>query len=155
MANLMWFLEEDILDILLLEPAGDQPLASPTPEEEATLLSKPQEVQATAPCPPGLERWAPDPEDAAKLREVVTEPQGMQVCPQPLGFKPLSPLEDVPLIGIPNPDEVQSLLMPVSTVSMAMYKNEITDDLKYEFETQFLEPLHSESPNHRPKITKL
>ena len=42
MANLMWFVEEDILDIPLLEPADDCPLVSLTPEEETVLLSKPQ-----------------------------------------------------------------------------------------------------------------
>ena len=44
MANLMWFKQEDALDILLLEPMDDLPIASPTLEEEATLLSKPPEA---------------------------------------------------------------------------------------------------------------
>ena len=41
MANLMWFKEEDVLEILLLKLSGDVPVASPTPAEEATLLDEP------------------------------------------------------------------------------------------------------------------
>ena len=55
MANLMQFEEEDVLGIPLLEPADDQPIVSPTPEEEATLLGDPQGVQATANHPSGHE----------------------------------------------------------------------------------------------------
>ena len=38
---------------------------------------------------------------------------------------------------------------------MVSYRNEITGDLKHEYETQYFEPLHPESPNPGPKITKL
>ena len=65
------------------------------------------------------------------------------------------PLEDAPLIGIPNPDEAQSVLIPISTMSMAVYKNEVMSNLKYEYKTHYLKPLHPESHNHRPKITTL
>ena len=39
------------MDILLLEPVDSLRLASPTPEEEAVLLSKPQEAQVTVTHP--------------------------------------------------------------------------------------------------------
>ena len=55
MTNLMWFEEEDILEIPLLEPADNLPIASLTLEEEATLLGKSQEAQVTATYPPGCE----------------------------------------------------------------------------------------------------
>ena len=77
MANLMWFEEGDILEIPLLEPTDDLPIASPTPEEEASLLGEPQEAQATATCPSRHKEWAPKPKDAAKLMETATESQGM------------------------------------------------------------------------------
>ena len=44
MANLMWFEEEDVLEIPLVEPTDDLSIVSPTLEEEATLLSKPAEA---------------------------------------------------------------------------------------------------------------
>ena len=77
MANLMWFEEEDVLEIPLLEPMDDFSIASPTLEEEATLLGEPLEVQVTATCSLGHEEWAPKPESVARLGEAVTEPQGM------------------------------------------------------------------------------
>ena len=76
-ANLMWFEEEDILEILLLESIDSSPIASLTPEEEAALLGEPQESQMTTACPPRHEEWAPEPKDIAKLRETAAESQGM------------------------------------------------------------------------------
>ena len=131
MTNLMWFVEEDILETTLLEAEDNQQLVSPTPEEETTLLGELQEAEAAAACPPRQKEWAPEPKKAAKLREVVTEPQGMQVCLLPQGFESLPPLEDIPQIGIPNPDEAQSVLTPVSTMNMVVYMNKITGNLKY------------------------
>ena len=77
MANLMHFMEEDVLEAMLLEPVDDQPLAFPTLEEETTLLGKPLEAQAAAACPPRHEGWASEPKNATKQREAVTEPQSM------------------------------------------------------------------------------
>ena len=67
MANLMWFQEEDILEIPLLEPAYDLPIASPTLEEGTLPISKTPEAQATATCPLGCEEWAPETESAASF----------------------------------------------------------------------------------------
>ena len=76
-ANLMWFMEEDILDIPLLEPADDLPLVSLIPEEEAMLLSEPQEAQVIATYPPGHEEWVLKPKSTAKLGEAATDLQGI------------------------------------------------------------------------------
>ena len=73
---LMWFVEEDVLETSLLEPEDDQKPASPTPEEETALFGESQEAHAMAACPPKYEEWAPEPENAANLREAATEPQG-------------------------------------------------------------------------------
>ena len=67
MANLMWFQEEDVLQIPLLEPVDDLPIVSLTPKAVAMLLGEPQEAQVTAACPPRHEEWAAIPKDAAKL----------------------------------------------------------------------------------------
>ena len=139
----MQFVEEDVLD--------DLQLACPTPEEETTLLCKSQEAEAAPACPPRHEEWAPKPENAGKQMEAVKEPQGMQVCPPPPGFESLPPEQDIPFIRIPDLDEARSVLMPVHTMSMVVYKNDIMGNLKYEYETHYLEPLHLESPNHRCK----
>ena len=96
---------------------------------------------------------SPKSQNADKLREVVTEPQGPWVCPPPPGFKSLPSEQDVPLIRIPNPDEVQSTL--TGAMNIVMYRNKVMSDIKYEYETQFLEPLYPEMPDHRPKITEL
>ena len=154
MMNLIQFMEEDVLDAMLLEPVDDWQLVSPTPEVETTLLCEPQEAEAEATCPPWHEEWAPEPENAAKQMEMVTEPQGMQVCLPPPGFKSPPPEQDIPLIWIPNPDEAQSGLTPVSTMNMVVYENEIMGNLGYEYKTHYLEPLQLESPDHRPKITE-
>ena len=52
MDNLMWFVEEEVLDAMLLEPVSDQQLASQTLEEETVLLGKPKAAHAAAACPP-------------------------------------------------------------------------------------------------------
>ena len=52
---LMWFEEEDVLEIPLLESLDDEPIVSPTPAEEATLLDEPQEAQVLPTCPLGCE----------------------------------------------------------------------------------------------------
>ena len=143
MANLMWLMEEDVLDIPLLEPVDDLLLATLTPEEEATLLCESQEAQATATCSPRNKEWAPESKSTAKLGEAATELQGMQVCPPPPGFESL-PL-DVPLIGIPNPDEVLSTLSPISTMNVVLYKSEVMGDPKYEYKTFFISRLYTQS----------
>ena len=148
----MQFEEEDVLDIPLLEHMDDLPIASLTHEEEALLLSEYLEAQATATCPLRHREWAPEPESAARLGEAATEPQGMWRCQQPPGFESLPLEQDIPLIWVPDPDEAQSLLTPVSTMGTVVYKNEVMGDLKYEYMTQFLKLLHSESPDHRPKL---
>ena len=74
----MWFAEEDILETILLEPKGHWQLMSPTPEGETALLSKPQEDEALATCPPRHKEQAPKPNNAAKLREAVIEPKGIE-----------------------------------------------------------------------------
>ena len=81
----------------------------------------------------------------------MTELKDTWVCPPSPGFESLPPLADIPLIEIPNPDKAQSVLMPVGTMNMVFYKNEITGNLKYEYETQYLEPLYPESPDHGQK----
>ena len=65
MTNLMWFVEEDILETVLLEPKDDRQLASPTPEEETALLSESQEAKAAATLLLRCKEWAPKPQDAA------------------------------------------------------------------------------------------
>ena len=85
----------------------------------------------------------------------MTKPQGMWVYLPPPGFESPLPEQDVALIRIPNLEEAQSILMPVGTVSMVVYKNEVMCNLEYKYETHYLKPLHLESPNHRPKITEL
>ena len=97
-----------------------------------------------------MNNWACEPKNTAGLEGAATEPQGAQVCPPTLGFESLLPEQDISLIEAANPDEAQNLLMPVGTMSMVMYKNEIIGNLKYE--TQFLELLHLELPDHGPKI---
>ena len=71
--HLMWFGEEDVLEILLLESAGDKPIVSPTPVEEAALLDGPQEVKATTIHPLRHEEQAPKPEGVTGLGEETTE----------------------------------------------------------------------------------
>ena len=66
MANLMHFWEEDVLEIPLLDPADDMPVASPTPLKEATLLDEPQEAQVTATYPVTCKELAPKPESATR-----------------------------------------------------------------------------------------
>ena len=73
MANLMWFTEEDVLDAMLLESVDDQQLASPTMEEETMLLGKAREAQAVATHSSRCNKWVPEPKNAAKLMEAVTE----------------------------------------------------------------------------------
>ena len=114
-----------------------------------------QEAQMTPTCSPGHQEWAPNSKIVAKLREAVTEHKSPWVCLPLPWFEPLPPLEDIPLIEVPNLDESQSLLMPVCTMSMVMYKNEIKGNLKYGYETKFLDHLHSEVSDHGPKITEL
>ena len=63
--------------------------------------------------------------------------------------------QDIPLIKIPNPDGALSALMPVSAMSMVVYKIEVMGNLEYEYKTHYLRPLHLGSPDHGPKITKL
>ena len=138
MANLVQFEQDDILEILLLEPTDDLPIVSPTLEEEAAFISEPPEAQATATCPLRCVEWAPKPESVARMGEAVTESQGMWKCPPLPGFDLLPPEHDVPLIGVPDPNEVHSILMPVSTISLIVYRNEITGDLKYKCKTQYL-----------------
>ena len=155
MTNLMQHREEDILDAMLLEPVDDQQLTSQTQKEETMLLSEPQEAEAAATHPLRCEEWAPEPEKAAKQKEAVTEPQGALVhLPLP-GFESLPPEQDILLIRIPNLEEVQSVLMPVGTMSMVVYKNKVIGNLEYEYETHYLKPLCLDSPNHRPKVTEL
>ena len=113
----------------------------------------PTEAQATATHPFMCKEWAPKPESEAGLGEAVTEPQGMWRCPPPPGFESLPLEQDVPLAGVPNPDEGQSLLRPVGTMSIVVYKNKITGDLEYEYVTQFLKPLCVKSPIHRLKLS--
>ena len=74
MADLMQFGEEDILEIPLLEPADDMPVASPIPAEEAALLDEPQETQVTATCSLMHKEKAPKPASVARLGETETEP---------------------------------------------------------------------------------
>ena len=113
------------------------------------LVGKPQEAQAIATCPLRCKEWAPG--------QRVQPGQGRQlqspkVCLPP-GFK--SPPLDVPLIGIPDPDEVLSILTLIGTMNVVLYKNEAMGDLKHEYKTLYLEPLCPESPNQGPTITKL
>ena len=75
MANLMWFEEEDILEILLLEPVDNLPIVFLTPEEEAVLLGGSKEAQTTVTCLPGYREQALEPKDATKLIETATESQ--------------------------------------------------------------------------------
>ena len=87
--------------------------------------------------------------------EAVTEPQGTQVCLPPPGFE--SPLleQDIPLIRNPNPDGAQSALMPVSAMSMAVYKNKVMGISSMSIRLIIAGHCNPESPSHRPKITKL
>ena len=73
MANLMWFEKGDILEIPLLEPTDDLQIPSLTPEEEATLLGKPQEAQVNHCMPSQHEEWDSEPKDTAKPMETATE----------------------------------------------------------------------------------
>ena len=154
-ANLRQFKEEYVLKIQLLESVYDLPIASPTLEEEAALLSKPPEAQVTTTHPPGHEEWASNSESAAGLGEAMTEPQGMQRCPPQPGFESLPLEQDVSLIWVPNLGEAQSLLTQVGVMSVVIYRNEITGKLENEYEYQYLKPLHLELPNPRPKIIRL
>ena len=113
-------------------------------------LGEPCEAQVAAAHPPRCKTQAPKPNNAAKLMESATKPQVMQVCLPPPGLESLPPEQDISLIGIPNPDGAQSALMPVSAISMVVYKNEVTGNLQYEYEIHYLRPLCQDSPNHRP-----
>ena len=65
LAPILQLEEEDFLEASLLESAEEEPMASPTPAEEALLLGEdpePQGVQASAPCKP---IW---PEEALKSK---------------------------------------------------------------------------------------
>ena len=77
MANFMQFGEEDILEIPLLEPVDDVPVASLTPAEETALLDEPQEAQVTTMCLLTCDEKAPKPESAAQLEETAKEPPDM------------------------------------------------------------------------------
>ena len=149
----MWFREEDILDAMLFEPLDNWQLVSLIPEEKIMLLSEPQDTQVAVACPPRCQEKAPGPKNATKPMGAAPEPQGMWVCPPPPGFEPLLPKQDVPLIGIPNPNGSQSALMPVSAMSIIIYKNNVMGNLEYEYETHC--PRHPESLNHSPKINDL
>ena len=141
----------------------DLPIVSPTPEEDATLLVEPKEPQVTTTCLPWHEKQAPKLKDAAKLMETATESQGTQVCPllspgfelPPRGSEPPLLEEDDPLIRIPNPEEAHFVLKPICAINLIIFGNELMGDIKYEYETQFLEFLHPESPYPRPNITEL
>ena len=61
----------------MLEPMDDLPIASLTPDKDATLLGEPQEAQVIAACPPEHEVQANEPEDASKPMETATESQGI------------------------------------------------------------------------------
>ena len=69
----------------------------------------------TAACPLRCKEQPSGPESVAGLEEAMIEPQGKQRCPlPPPGFRPLPPgseppllEEEIPLIGIPNPEEAQ------------------------------------------------
>ena len=67
----------EILEILLLEPADDLPIASLPPEEEAALLGDAIDSQATTACPPRHGQWVSEPKDASKMMQTATESQGM------------------------------------------------------------------------------
>ena len=77
------------------------------------------------------------------------------MCLPPPGFEALLPEQDVPLIGIPNPDGAQSTLMPIDTMNVVVYKNEVTGNLKYEYEAYYLSLCTWNFPNQGPKITVL
>ena len=140
MANLMWFEEGDVLEIPLLEPTDDLPIASQTSQEDAALPGEPQETQATAACPPRHIEWAPEPKDVAKPVETATQSQGMQVHPlPPPGSGPLPPAsepplteEDDPLIRIPDPEAAHVALTPISAMNMIIFRNELTGNIEYE-----------------------
>ena len=85
-AKLMWFVEEDFLDILLLEPTGDLPLVFPAPEEEAASQGESHEAQVTATHPPRHEEQASKPKSTAGLGE-ATKPQVACECSLPPAFK--------------------------------------------------------------------
>ena len=74
MTNLMQFMEEDILDVMLLEPVDSWQLASPIIKEETMLLGDTQEAEAAAAYSPRCEEWVPEPENSAKHKEALTEP---------------------------------------------------------------------------------
>ena len=75
----MWFEEEDILEIPLLEPMDNLPIAFLAPKEEVALIGEPKKAEMTAACPSKNEEWAPEPKDAVKLMDTAAESQGMQV----------------------------------------------------------------------------
>ena len=93
-AKLMWYVEEDFLDILLLEPTGDLPLVSPAPEEEAAPHGEPHEAQVTATHPSRHEEQASKPTSTAGLGE-ATKPQGPWVCSLPPAFKSPPPEQEI------------------------------------------------------------
>ena len=74
-----WFIEEDVLDAMLLKSVDDWPLASPNLEEETTLLGKPQVTHVVATHPPRCQKKALEPKNAAKLMEALTEPKHTSV----------------------------------------------------------------------------
>ena len=112
--------EEDILEILLLEPRDNLPIASLILEEESVLLGWAPEAQLIATHPHRHKECAPEPESVARLGEALTELQGMWRCPPPPGFKSQLPGQDIPLIGVSDLDKAQSLLTPVGAMSLVI-----------------------------------
>ena len=153
MTNLIWFREEDVLDAMLFKPLDDWQLVSPTPEEEVVLLSEVQEAPAAALHPPRCKEWAPKPKNMTKPMGAVAEPQGMLVCPPPLGLEPPLPKQDIPLIGITNPNGSQSVLMPVSAMNIFVYKTRWWATLSMSM--RLIVSGHCIQTLARPMITKL
>ena len=85
----------------------------------------------------------------------AAEHQSMQVYVPPPGFEPPPLKKDVLLIRIPNLNRSQGALMPVGAMNIVTYKNEVRGNLEYQYKNHCLRLLHPESPDHRPKITKL
>ena len=123
----------------MLESADDEPLASTTPAEEATLLDEPKESHMITTCPLRCEEWTPDPDGATGLGEATTESPDSQRClPLPPGFGLLPseleppPLEDeVPLVGISNPEEAQLTLMSVRDMNVIVHRKKCMGHIEY------------------------
>ena len=125
----MQFDEEDVLDIPWLKSVGDEPIASPTPVEEAALLDEPQEAPATATHPLRCKEQAPKPEGTTGLGRQQWSPQ---ICEDVHNHCQDSDcyhqsLNNI-LIGVPNPEgEAQPTLMPIGAMNFIFSETNIPE----------------------------